>query len=66
MEKNKYPWELLSTSTLMQPFEILAYHIYKYEYYKNQNSSREATQELKIIASYTKQLEGEKEVCLKK
>lgn len=51
-EKNKYPWELLDTTTIMNPLEILAYHTFLYKECKKNMGVKQKEEDLAIISSY--------------
>lgn len=51
-EKNKYPWELLDATTIMNPIEILAYHTFLYREVKKSTSAKQNEDDLAIIISY--------------
>lgn len=65
MKENTYPWELLNSTVLMLPEEVLCYHVYKYEYFINTNCNKEALKELEILKSYIskKKCESEGKGC---
>ena len=66
MENNKYPWELIDTTNLMIPSEILVYHLYRYERLVKNKQIKEAIKEAEIIKSYIdkENKESEEKACL--
>lgn len=64
MEDKNYPWELLNSTVLMVPEEIIAYHIYKATYYQKSKQEKKSQKELDTISKKTK--ESEDKECLKK
>ena len=64
-KKDSFSWDILDTTTLMNPNEVLVYLIHKYVSSDKKQTGK--TSDLKIILKYLKSAvkDGEKERCLK-
>lgn len=65
----KYSWELLDTSTLMLPEELITYHLYRYEKALNSKRNNDVNKENQILSGYLqedKKKEVEVETCFQK
>lgn len=58
-KKDNYPWETLDTTSLMNPEELLAYHLYKQSL--TQGNKKEEKNNRQLIAGYLQRISPKKE-----
>lgn len=61
-DSNSYSWELLETTCLVLPQELLVYYIYKYNLDKKAKRDSACLADASLIAHYKNILQKQKEV----
>ncbi len=67
-KKDKFPWEMMDTTTLMLPEELLAYHLYRLNEEKKTKREKGIKDQTALVSSYrAREIEKEeKSPCFQK